>query len=605
MINSSKYYLLVIFLMTNQLIFSQVSYTANTSVPANNDMFRYGINPGYYASWGNLDTTLANISVGVPSQGIVGASTKTWRAAMPEHFVNQYGYDIRDFAFDHYDQLGMDNHTIFLEGPETAHIDNTNYCSGSPSLIFDKIYEDIWDGGANGTPYNDDNYFAKYVYNVVDEYKDHVQYWEIWNEPDFSFSAAAYDPPSVATSWWNVDPDPCDLKIKAPIYRYIRMLRIAYDVVKTLDSTAYICTGGIGYHSFLDAILRNTDNPVDGSVTADYPDKGGAYFDCLSFHVYPHAAGCYRAGWNSATNGWDYQRHSDAGAECISSYYQDFVSVLEDHDYDGVTYPKKRAIITETNVPRKGPNFEPLWAGQNYGNDTIQRHWLIKAMVIAQKEGIDQVHLYKLGEHQDYATASSEYAMMGLFENLGAVSPYNHVFTDEGKAYKTIAEELCDMEVDFTKTTNLALPSDINGAAFVDVNGDYTYVLWAKTDTDMSEVASATYTFPASFNLTDLDVKQWDYAHNTTSTTSSATNLALTGAPVFLTAKDCDTNLTLATTYTSGEIESLNASNQITATNLVQAGADILYKAGSTICLDNGFEVKVNGVFEAVIGGCN
>jgi len=605
MINTSKlFWLLLCLVVNNPISFSQVNYTANDEVPANNDMFRYGMNPGYYASWGNLDTTLANISVGVPSQGIVGASTKSWRAKMGEEFVNQYGYDVRDFAFDHYDQLGMDNHTIFLNHPEPDHIDSTNYCAGTPSLLFDKLYEDIWDDGANGTPYNDDNHFAKYVYEVVDEYKDHVQYWEVWNEPDFSYSSAAYDPPSVSTSWWNVDPDPCDLEIKAPIYRYIRMMRIAYDVIKTVDSTAYVCTGGIGYHSFLDALLRNTDNPTDGSVSSDYPDKGGAYFDCLSFHLYPHDAGCYKAGWNNATGQFDYQRHSDAGADCIADYYQDFVTVLDDHDYDGVTYPKKVAIITETNIPRDGPNFEAVWGGQNYGNDVIQRNWLIKAMVIAQKEDLDQVHVYKLGEHQNLATANSEYGLMGLFENLNNVSPYNHVFTDEGKAYKTIAEELCDMEVDFTQTTNLALPTNINGAAFVDTNGDYKYVLWAKTDTDMSETASATYTFPASFNLTDLDVKQWDYAHNSTTTTAQASSVALTGSPIFLVPKDCDTNLTMTNTYSNGQTETFSASNDITATNLIQVGANIIYEAGSTICLDNGFEVEVNAVFEALIGGC-
>ena len=500
----------------------------------------------------------------------------------------------------------MTNHTVFIEGASAASSDDSIYCSyGDTTLLFDNLYEDIWDGGANGTPYNDDNYYAKYVYETVTEYKDHVRIWEIYNEPDFSSSASAFNPPSDPTSWWNVDPDPCDIKIKAPIYRYIRTLRIAYDVIKTVDPDGLVAVGGLGYPSFLDAILRNTDNPVDGAVDATlYPLKGGAYFDVLSFHVYPHVAGCYRAGWNNTTQQFDYQRHSDAGANCIADYKDDFVMVLEDHDYDGGLYPEKLFIITETNVPRKGPNFSEPWSGHNYGNNEIQRNWIIKALVLAQKEDIRQVHIYKLGEHQDHATATDEFAMMGFFENLNNTNPYTQVFTDEGKAFKTTVEELEGWSYDATETSNLNLPSDVNGGAFKNASGDFKYVLWAITTTDKSEVANANFTFPSSSNVGNVVKKGWDYSITGVSTTESGSNLALTGSPVFLIPEDCPNDLTITQNYFGGDLEVIKAGNAIEATNLIHGGADIIYQGGNCVELKGGFEVKQNAVFEAKMGGC-
>lgn len=71
----------------------------------------------------------------------------------------------------------------------------------------------------------------------------------------------------------------------------IGLLRISYEVIKTVDENAYVCIGGIGNPAFLDAVLRNTDNPIDGTENNDYPLLGGAYFDVLSFHSYPHIDG--------------------------------------------------------------------------------------------------------------------------------------------------------------------------------------------------------------------------------------------------------------------------------------------------------------------------
>ena len=56
-------------------------------------------------------------------------------------------------------------------------------------MLFQNMYTPVWDGGANGTPVNDNNYFALYVYKTVMQYKQYTKFWEIINEPDFDGGA--------------------------------------------------------------------------------------------------------------------------------------------------------------------------------------------------------------------------------------------------------------------------------------------------------------------------------------------------------------------------------------------------------------------------------
>ena len=224
---------------------AQVSYTANTHTTTYNDYFLYGSNMSSPPS-GWKDESLAEILIGNSAKGIAGAGVTSLRPAMYEYFVEQWGYNVRLDAFKFYQQLGAKNHTIFLNGPTDAHKDKTQYCSGKSSEIFANLYEPIW---VNGTV-NNNNYYAKYVYNLVKTYGPYVKFWEVWNEPDQVGSWQA------TQNWGTTNPNPCDLSsLLAPIQRYVRMLRITYEVVKSVDSEAFICVGGIGYVSFLEAIF--------------------------------------------------------------------------------------------------------------------------------------------------------------------------------------------------------------------------------------------------------------------------------------------------------------------------------------------------------------
>ncbi|NML19586.1 T9SS type A sorting domain-containing protein [Pseudoflavitalea sp. G-6-1-2] len=512
---------------------AQVKTTANNTVPAYNGKFMYGTNGGYYgSSWD--DKTIADIAAGNPAQKVKGVGSKTFRPPLPENFLESWSYDIRVAEFKHYASLGVLDNTVFLGEPSAAHKDNNKYAGcADESKLFKNMYEPIWDGGANGTPVNDNNYYALYVYKTVMLYKNYVKFWEIVNEPDYDNAGNGWKKKGEAGNWWENNPPPCDLpNMKAPIFHYIRMLRISYEVIKSVDPTAYVTTGGLGYISFLDAILRNTDNPANGAVSTDYPLKGGAYFDVLSYHSYPMFN---LATWSDANGGgWVYKRHSDAAVSEYVQLKKNFEAVLATYGYNGTTYPKKLFICTENNIPKK--SFSNM-----IGSPDAQRNYMIKALVLSQKNDIRQYYTFVLGDSKTLAEATDGFQTMGLYQKLEGAGPrtnggvYKQQYNPEGIAFKTTSDLLRGAVYDATKTTAMNLPANVDGAAFKDSKGEYTYVLWAKTSADNSESANATYSFPSAMNVgPKFNKREWNFTESNVTTTTSSAGIALTGTPIFL-----------------------------------------------------------------------
>ncbi len=524
----------------------QIPYNANTTLDPYTGGFRPGTNFGYNPPWTNI--TLADLAAGNPAVNVKGIGVKASRPTLPGWFVNDFGYEFNLPDYEHYDNLGIEENVCIIGFPGPSERDPAFYCDGVQSEMFANMYSDIWDGGANGTPYNDDNYLAAYLYKVVTLYGDDIRFWEIWNEPGFDFSGNCgwREPGDPVCNWWDQNPDPCDNKLRAPIMHYVRILRISYEIIKTLQPDDYLVVAGVGFPSFLDAILRNTDNPVDGSVTADYPNGGGAYFDVMGFHAYPHFDGTMRW-WDSSIGGFVYERHSDQAITSITNRKTLYQDVLSNYGYDGNTYPNKEWIITESNLPRK--EF------QDYiGNEPAQINYMIKAVVTCYKENIHQFHVYNLGEDAYFNTATREFDLMGMYQKLLGNQPYTQVVNQEGISYKTASDLLYGSNYDEAKTNAMNLPSNIDGAAFIDGVGNYTYVLWAVTTEDQSEVASANYTFPGSFNISQLYKREWDFSETNNTQTVSPSNVALTGRPIFLSENELSIVEPTATFFPSTKV---------------------------------------------------
>lgn len=520
--------LLLISLLSGLQSFAQINFTANDTISPYHGFYRPGVNPGYYGgNWDNY--SLTDLAAGNPAALVKGAGVKAVRGGLPESFALVWNYDAWKPVYDYYRASGLEDNTLFVGYAHPDHRDTIDYCSGDDveTQMFLNLYEPIWDNGENGTPVNDQNYYAKYIYLLAQKFGNDIRFWEVWNEPGFDLSGfKSWLQPGQAGNWWDNNPDPCDIIIRAPIFNYIRTMRITYEVVKSVNPDAYIVLSGVGNDSFLDAILRNTDNPDNGTITTDFPRKGGAYYDVMGFHIYPSIDGSIRK-WNNTTQSFDYFRHSDAAVDGYGERIDKREMLLAQYGYDGITYPKKLLTVTEMNVPRK--KF-----GESFGSDTLQRNYILKAALFSLDNKIIQTHIFDLGERRKESEAFGEFDLMGLYSNLNDITPYNQTINEEGIAYRTFTQLMYGATKDTTITANLNLPQGIRGGAYHRKNGDLIYVLWAETNLDLSEEAHATYSFPGSFT-NQLFQKDWDYGETNTETMVSSQNIPLSGTPLFLT----------------------------------------------------------------------
>jgi Domain of unknown function DUF11/GEVED domain/Secretion system C-terminal sorting domain/CARDB len=511
---------------------AQVNYNANTTVTPYAQGFHLAANNGYFPGW--INEQVADYSIGNTALNIPGAGMRAMRVGFNEEIAELFGYDILDGLFSHYARLGAEEHTMILGYPVDWHRDPATYC-GDPnkrSVMFKGMYLPVWDGGLNGTPYNDDNLLAVYTYKMVSRYKDNIRFWEIWNEPGFDLTfSKGWLPPNQPGNWWTQDPLPCDIVLYAPVEHYVRTLRVSYDIIKTLDPDSYVTASGLGYPSFLDAVLRNTDNPVDGSVTAQYPLTGGAYFDAVGFHSYPHFDGSVRY-YDFNLNQMVDARHSDGAADGTIRVWQTFEQVLNTRGYDGSSFPRKVKLITEGNIPRKA--FDVGTANESLGGTEVQRNYGMKNMVRLMQNGFAQYDQYQLFENTTFSAAAQAYDIMGLYEKptgLGILPPR----TEHAIGLNTTSRLLYRTNYDATRTAAMQLPTNVGGAAFLNPNGKYVYTLWAKTLTDRSESASANYSFPAALGVTGLTRRNWDFGQTNSSVASPSANITLSSAPTFFT----------------------------------------------------------------------
>lgn len=479
--------------------------------------FGYGCNLGYFgAGW--TDEQLATLAR--------AAGSTTLRVTLPEQFLARWGWDARRAAFAHYtDSLRLQELVCFVGEPAPAHRDPVTY-PGSPeqSKLFANLYEPIWRPDSTINPRN---YYAYYLYQLLQRYGGQVRFWEVVNEPDF-----IHDQSNRA--WLRRAPTPAETpNVRAPIYRYIRTLRITWEVVKKYRPGAYVTPGGLGYPEYLDALLRYSDNPRDGAITAEYPATAGAYFDVLDYHVYP-AYDLRRRQWQRA-GGFAYRRHSDAAAAQVLVHQQAMLAVLRRHGYDGRHYPAKPVIVTETNVSRRPADWR-------HGSDEMQRNFGVKALVLAQKSGIRQLHFYHLAETAEapppgQPAPEAEFGLMGLYQNLQGQPPPEPRLTPLGQAVRTTAGLLAGLRYDAARTAALHLPAPAEGAAFT-AAGRAVYVLWARTRQDGSEAAAATYTFPP--NLAPPGLRRYAWNHNPRSGPAPplppTRTVTLDGTPAFFTA---------------------------------------------------------------------
>lgn len=502
--------------------------TANEVVPEYNEVFLYGSNMGYYKGW--KDEELAEIISGNKNKNIEGAGSKSLRPALYSHFLEKYGYDVRINTFAFYDSLGIKDNTVFIGYPSEQQRDSTIFCErkNQISKIFKNLYEPIFIETENGIKVNGNNIYAKYVYEAVTRYGKYIKFWEVWNEPDFDETGAmGWKPRGATGNWFENNPDPCDLKnLKAPVFYYNRILRISYEVIKSVDSNAFVCIGGIGYNSFLDAVCRNTDNPDDGKISSTFPLKAGAYFDCLSFHDYPQY-GHDVVHFDKQLMKKVYNRNSDAAAFSTIKKMDSMQETLCNYGYDGKTYPKKPVIITEYNIGRK-PYKEYI------GGEEVQRNYIVKSLFLMQKFGVLQSYIYTSSESRKESEAVNEFDVMGLFRNILGNKPYDKEFTSQGIAFKSMAESLIGFVYNDSLTLLLNLPEELCGGVLRNASGRIAFVLWRKAEGDWNEKGDYTYTLPDIFKPEKFELIDIENFSNEIKSSGGTVTIKLTPKPVIM-----------------------------------------------------------------------
>ena len=503
--------------------------TARDRVPAYDADYGQGINFGYYDPW--TDKDLARLSSGTLDGRVQGIGVNAYRPGLFSHHLERWGYDNLVDEFEFYRQLGVTQNVVIAGYPSAEQQSREVWCSdGSRSNLFRGMWEPIWDDGADGTPYNEDNAYAEYLYRAVETYGDYVRFWEVSNEPDFNY-ADGWKPRGLEGNWFENDIDPCDIAINAPIQAYVRMLRISYEVIKRLQPDDFVAIGGIGSVGFLDAVLRTTDEKESGAVTPGHPYGGGAYFDAMSFHVYPHVDGAMRE-YSVELGDFVYSRHSDAAVDGVLDKQAQMEATLAEYGFDGERFPLKVPLCTETNLPRVDLGTETAEGS----SVQMQRNFMIKSLALTQASGLAQLHPYQLADRTRERDADGEYDLMGFYEFIGDIPdrrPEAATATLTGIAYRTYGELLRGAEYSAELTDGLALPEGARGVGFTLPSGKAAFVLWAATQTDGNEFSYLDYAPAGKLAEADFQLAAPDYALTRRLYDVPAEGFALRGTPIF------------------------------------------------------------------------
>jgi hypothetical protein len=420
--------------------------------------FRFGVNGGYYGP-GIDRRESAQMSV------LAGASSL--RTTLPEYYLAKWGDEIESEDYAHYETLGLGHHACFLIGPTAPHstapagVEDWELAHYAPKNLYEPIFLD--DGSVNP-----DNYWAAYVERVAKTYGPYLDIYEVWNEPDQVGGNW-----QATQAWETTPPKPSDLIWwNDSIFAYVRLLRITHEVVHRFDDRAAVTTGGIGYGSFLSALLRYTDEPKAGSVSDDYPKRGGQYLDIVSYHYYPVFGG----------------GSSDRGVDGLLEARDDYEKRLSD-----AGEAKRKFVVTENGAPRYA-------VGDYVGGEQYSANYLIKSMVLGHYAGLLGIDWFAQGDGAAKGASMDSFDYMGLYFDYSQVTAVADTSrSPQGDAYAWLSEWLAETEADPQALSALSLPSGLRGAAFK--KGDVQLlVLWAKTEID--ESATATYELATDVEIT-------------------------------------------------------------------------------------------------------
>jgi hypothetical protein len=227
------------------------------------------------------------------------------------------------------------------------------------------LYAPVFNGDGS---INQNNYWARFVYNTVLRYKGRVRVWEMWNEPDLT------DTNGQGIFWAGTRAD------------YYRLLKVGYLAAKKADPTVTVLFAGLAYwtdRDYFPAVLDLIQNDASAA-------QNGYYFDVLPWHLYV-----------SPYHLWSFPRWS-----------------RDEMKLRGFTKP---IWVNEANIPVCGdsavdPGFDcpKRWRG-SLGE---QANFVIQAYALAAAARVRKVFIF-----QHYDDNIGLHDWYGLIRNDGSIRP--------------------------------------------------------------------------------------------------------------------------------------------------------------------------------------
>ena len=145
-----------------------------------------------------------------------------------------------------------------------------------PTGLHQPIFADGSDNPAPNKPINANNPWARFVEQAVKRYQPggtaglNVQYWEVWNEPD------------LCHFWGGTLPD------------YVRMLKVAYLVIKNVDPDATVMWGGLALFGPKYDGGANFLHEMVAAIRADgLAGSHNGFFDVAAVHQYSNVTNSF------------------------------------------------------------------------------------------------------------------------------------------------------------------------------------------------------------------------------------------------------------------------------------------------------------------------
>ena len=232
-------------------------------------------------------------------------------------------------------------------------------------------------------PPSDMQDYTNFVTLLMDRYGDQIQYWQIWNEPNFK------------EFWAETDAE-----------KYTELLMASYNAIKAKDANAYVVGGTLAPRN--EATSENTITYLD----AMYQAGAKGYFDILSFH--PYTSG-HSPSYIGDSDRWPMNRYTisiPAVREVMATYGDDSPLWLTEIGWS--TGPIPAEDCTDCGFV-SDPN-------QLIKSEEDQASYLTEAVNIIEQQGWDYVDAffwYELtdcdSDYSDKCTETSYHSHYGLF----------------------------------------------------------------------------------------------------------------------------------------------------------------------------------------------